>query len=89
MNFHAYGNMLIRPFNYISKLGEWPTNVEAKFIDWYKQFGKDLQEKTEIKYGNAIEMVNYATDGEASDYMFGEKRIIAFSPELGSFNQNA
>ncbi len=42
-----------------------------------------------VKYGNAIEMVNYSTDGEASDYMMGEKRIIAFSPELGSFNPKA
>lgn len=35
-------------------------------------------------YGNAIEMVGYSTDGEGSDWMFGEREIIAFSPELGS-----
>jgi len=34
-------------------------------------------------------MVNYTTDGEASDWMLGEKNIIAFSPELGSFNLQA
>lgn len=34
-------------------------------------------------------MVKYSADGEASDWMLGEKNIIAFSPELGSSNQNA
>lgn len=29
-------------------------------------------------------MVGYSTNGEATDWMFGEKEIIAFSPELGS-----
>lgn len=34
-------------------------------------------------------MVNYATDGEASDWMLGERNIISFSVELGSFNDKA
>ena len=34
-------------------------------------------------------MVQYSADGEASDWMLGEKNIIAFSPELGSSNPNA
>lgn len=28
MNFHAYGNMLIHPFNYMSKEGLYPRNIE-------------------------------------------------------------
>ena len=40
-------------------------------------------------YGKAIEMVGYSTDGEGTDWMFGEKEIISFSPELGSLNSDA
>ncbi len=89
MNFHSYGNMLIRPFNYMNVKGKWPDNIEEKYIEFYEQFGKDVKDVSEIEYGNAMEMVDYNTDGEASDYMLGEKRIIAFSPELGSFNPKA
>ena len=34
-------------------------------------------------------MVGYSTDGEGTDWMFGEREIIAFSPELGSLNPQA
>lgn len=34
-------------------------------------------------------MVGYSTDGEGTDWMFGEKEIISFSPELGSLNSDA
>lgn len=33
--------------------------------------------------GNAFETVEYVANGEASDWMFGAKKIIAYSPELG------
>ncbi len=89
MNFHAYGNMLIHPFNYLTEKGIYPSNIEKKYIDFYNEFGEQVKEVTKIKYGNAIEMVDYSTDGEASDYMMGEKRIISFSPELGSFDEAA
>ena len=86
MNFHTYGNMWIHPFNYMHKSGKYPINLEKKFIEFYNTFGSEVKEVSKSKYGNAIEMVNYSTDGEASDWMLGEKQIISFSPELGSFN---
>ncbi len=89
MNFHAFGNMWIHPFNYMHEPGKYPVNIDQKYIDFYKDFGVDVSKVTKTKYGNAIEMVNYSTDGEASDWMLGEKRIVSFSPELGSFNPKA
>jgi len=54
-------------------------------LNFYENFSKDVQKVSPgANYGNAIEMVGYSTDGEASDWMFGEREIIAFSPELGS-----
>jgi len=36
------------------------------------------------KWGNGFDTVKYTANGEASDWMLGEKNIIAFSPELGT-----
>lgn len=54
-------------------------------MDFYDEFKTDVQEVSPgASYGNAMSTVGYSTDGEGSDWMFGEKEIIAFSPELGS-----
>lgn len=89
MNFHSYGNMWIHPFNYMKAPKYYPDFLEKKYSDFYEDFGNEVQKITKSKYGNAIEMVSYSTDGEASDWMLGEKRIVSFSPELGSFNPDA
>jgi hypothetical protein len=36
-----------------------------------------------VSYGNAKNLVGYAANGEASDWMLHEKGIIVISPELG------
>jgi len=89
MNFHSFGNMWIHPFNYMKVANKFPKTTLHSVVDFYKEFGKEVHENSDGAYGNAIEMVNYATDGEASDWMLGERGIISFSPELGSLNPQA
>ena len=89
MNFHTFGNIWIHPFNYMKEAGKYPINIEQGIINFYESFKDEVKKVSESQYGNAIETVNYATDGEASDWMLGEHRIISFSPELGSLNPNA
>lgn len=89
MNFHAYGNMWIHPFNYMKEKGKYPDNLDPTLLNFYEQFKSEVKSVSDSYYGNAIEMVEYATDGEASDWMLGEHNIIAFSPELGSKNDQA
>lgn len=48
-----------------------------------------MSKLTDGQYGNAIETVKYSTDGEASDWMLGERGILAFSPELGNSLSNS
>jgi hypothetical protein len=36
------------------------------------------------RFGNAEDTINYLANGEATDWMYGEKGIIAMSPELGA-----
>ncbi len=89
MNFHAYGNMWIHPFNYMKVKGKYPQNLDPTLLNFYEEFKFEVKSVSDSYYGNAVEMVNYSTDGEASDWMLGEYNIIAFSPELGSKNELA
>jgi hypothetical protein len=89
MNFHAYGNMWIHPFNYMKEKGKSPDNLDPTLMNFYEQFKGEVKSVSDSYYGNAIEMVDYATDGEASDWMLGEHNIVAFSPELGTKNNQA
>lgn len=89
MNFHAFGNMWIHPFNYVSKANYYPEFLEKKFVDFYEDFGKEIDKVTKSKHGTAYEMMGFQTDGEVSDWMLGERGIVSFSPELGSFNPDA
>lgn len=89
MNFHSYGNMWIHPFNYMKIKHKFPETTLQGIVHFYEKFGKEVGEVSKSEYGNAIETVNYSTDGEASDWMLGEHGIISFSPELGSFNPKA
>lgn len=89
MNFHCYGNMWIHPFNYMHKAHKYPDIAYKEIINFYEEFKGEVAQVSKAQYGNAIEMVGYATDGEASDWMLGEHKIVAFSPELGSFNEAA
>jgi hypothetical protein len=61
MNFHAYGNMWIRPFNYSkNKLLIKQELPELGLIRQYDFFSKIIKNVTpSAKYGNAISMVNY------------------------------
>lgn len=91
MNFHAYGNMWIRPFNYSSnKLLVKRELPEIGLIKQYQFFNDIIKKVTpSAMYGNAISTVYYRSFGEASDYMLGRHGIFAFSPELGSGKQNS
>lgn len=89
MNFHSYGNIWIHPFNYMHVPHKYPDNAYTEIVNFYETFKHEVAKVSKSQYGNAIETVEYATDGEASDWMLGEHKIVAFSPELGSFNPEA
>lgn len=89
MNFHCYGNIWIHPFNYMHTPHKYPINAYKDIINFYEEFKYEVAKVSKASYGNAIETVEYSTDGEGSDWMLGEHKIVAFSPELGSSNIHA
>lgn len=86
-NFHAFGNLLIYPFNYDTS----PTNN-----DLFNQYPEQALIYEEISLesglpegnvrGNAMQAIRYQANGEASDWMLGKHGIVALSPELGIKN---
>jgi len=39
-----------------------------------------------VSVGNAVNLIDYTANGEASDWMLGKLGIISLSPELGDDN---
>jgi hypothetical protein len=85
-NYHAYGNMMIMPFSFVDDYEKEFMNGFRDEYEAYKAILADSGLPRDVLYGNAMETVGYSGNGEASDWMLAEKRIIAFSPELGTNN---
>jgi carboxypeptidase T len=80
LNYHTYGNLLIYPWGYLADLY---TPDSAQFVQ-YAQF---LTEDNKFKYGTGNQTVNYTTNGDSDDWMYGEQtskpKILSLTPEAG------
>lgn len=83
MNFHAYGNLWITPYNYKNK-SDFFDIMNFKFATFYTLLSDKLHQDGFRYVGNAASTIKYTANGEASDWMLKSKGIIAMSPELGS-----
>lgn len=89
LSFHAFGNLMIIPFNYdladnaILK-SDYPEADE--FYDNIYQNGGVPEGN--IK-GNGRVGVKYPANGEASDYFLAEKGLYSMSPELGTNDRSS
>ncbi len=80
LNYHTYGNLLIYPWGYLADLY---TPDSAQFVQ-YAQF---LTMDNNFKYGTGNQTVNYTTNGDSDDWMYGEQtskpKILSLTPEAG------
>lgn len=83
-NFHAFGNLLIHPFNYDGYSNEDLTNNFNDFYNIYRKIMNFNELPKNIKVGNGRNTIGYSADGEASDWMLAEHNILSMSPELGT-----
>ena len=84
INFHAWGNLFITPFNYsndrdASELKNNFPGAAAFYDDIWENGGVP---SNSIK-GSGILTVLYTANGEASDWMLKEHGVYGMSPELG------
>jgi hypothetical protein len=84
-NYHSYGNMLLTPFMYLRNAQEEFNKEYEKEFKIYNEFFEEADLPPDAKTGNGYKVTGHSSgNGEASDWMLGEKRIIAFSPEIGN-----
>ncbi len=83
LNAHTYSNLYIYPWGYIAS---FLTPDSTTFINW----GKHLTREDRFLYGTGDQTVNYVTNGDSDDWMYGEQstknKIMATTPEAGSAN---
>jgi hypothetical protein len=81
LNAHTYGNLLVYPWGY---LPSYYTPDSATFVSW----GTLLTQASRFKYGTGDQTVNYVTNGDSDDWMYGEQntkpKILSMTPEAGS-----
>lgn len=82
INNHSYSNVLIYPWGYKPN---FTTPDQAVFASW----SEDMTECNNFMPGTPNQTVGYTGNGVSDDWMYGEQtekpKIIAFSPESGSF----
>jgi hypothetical protein len=90
-NYHSWGNLIITPFNYI-KNEESRKKIKEEFPIHYKMY-EDFKEEGKFPvnflFGNADNTIKYLTNGDATDWFLGKKKILSFSPELGNGKRNS
>lgn len=90
INFHAYGNLMIQPFNADDASNanlDMPEYIHAKAF--YEELSASGKIPAGNQKGNGQQTIGYTANGEASDYMLGDRKVIALSPELGIQNTHS
>ncbi|MBA3663863.1 MAG: immune inhibitor A [Bacteroidetes bacterium] len=81
LNAHTYGNLLIYPWGYLPSIY---TPDSATFVNWTVL----LTEDSRFLYGTGDQTVNYVTNGDSDDWMYGEQsskpKILSMTPEAGA-----
>ena len=77
-NYHSYSNLLIYPFGY-----EYQNDAPQEDIDIYIEYGEDMVQFNNYELGTGPDLL-YTVNGEACDWMYGEKNIFSYTPEIGS-----
>jgi hypothetical protein len=78
---------MIQPFNADDASNanlDMPEYTHAKAF--YEELSSSGKIPTGNQKGNGQQTIGYTANGEASDYMLGDRKVIALSPELGIQN---
>ena len=91
VNMHTYGNAWIYPFNFVSDAQNVELRkVKPKFYRFFNNFVTEMRQKNlRADFGNSMGTINYTTNGEAGDWLIGEKNIMNLDVELGDLDHNS
>ena len=83
-NFHAYGDLIISPYNFERFPKQHLLQTFPRWNNFYQGFKKSTPKRHNTKFGKAYHSIKYSANGESSDWMLRRHNIIAFSPEVGT-----
>jgi carboxypeptidase T len=72
-NYHTFGNLLLYPFGYNDQV------ADPDFKPLAQLYSRD----NGYTIGTGIETVGYPVNGVSDDWMFGDRDILSFTPEIG------
>ena len=88
INYHTWGNLVITPYNYLS-VDESKQKMQKDkgyqvLLKYYEEFQSEAMYPEGFEFGNGMKTIKYSANGDCSDWLLGERQILAFSPELGN-----
>jgi len=89
VNLHAFGNLMIVPFNYDSAENKHLKEDFPLADQFYNHIHEHGHMPKGNRMGNGRVGVKYPANGEASDYFLAEKGRYSMSPELGVNDKNS
>ncbi len=78
LHYHTYTNLLIHPY------GDGSHPDEPDFST-FKEIGAEMTKFNQYHVGTGIETVGYTVNGDAVDYSYVEEGMLAFTPEVGDW----
>ena len=78
LHYHSYGNMYIHPYG-DSSLPDEPD------LTIYRELAQIMADHNNFNVGTGFEMVGYTVNGDAVDWSYGEKNIIANFPDEAEY----
>jgi len=73
-NNHTYSNFLLSPWGH--------TSADTPDYDLFEKLGEEMCKHNRYAYGGSNQLL-YSTNGESDDWFYGEKGILAWTPEIG------
>ena len=85
LNFHSFSNLLIHPTE--------PDGFLFPDMDIFMEYMHDMTKGNGYVFGHSLQTVNYTVNGDHDSWMYGEQdvkdKIIAFTPEIGSWSDKS
>ncbi len=80
LHYHTFSNLYIHSFGN----GLLPDEPDLSTI---RNIGTEMSNFNGYSVGNGLATVGYSVNGDAVDWSYGQKSIISFTPEVGSYQQ--
>lgn len=79
LHYHTYSNLLIHSYG----SGEYPPEPDLTYL---REVGAEMTRYNHYQVGTGPETVGYMVNGDAVDWSYAEEGLIAYTPEIGTWD---